>query len=307
MKNMLTTGLVIIGFVIAISLIGAYFISYNSASIGNGNKIAVINLDGPIQMSPEGSSFISGEGTTSGEFISQINRAVEDNSVKAIVIDVNSPGGSVVASEEMSSAVKKAENKKPVVAWLGEIAASGGYFVASASNYIVADPATITGSIGVISIFPEYSKLFKKIGLNMTVIKAGKYKDFSTGFRPFTGEERAMMQRIVNETYNLFIKDVSQNRNLSESYVRSIAGGRVYSGTDAVKLRLADKTGSFEYAVKKAAELGGIKGKPQIVTYRKKPGLLRDILGSSFENFGYGFAKGMIGTGIFMTEGKLKF
>ncbi len=307
MKNMLTTGLVIIGFVIAISLIGAYFISYNSASIGNSNKIAVINLDGPIQMSPEGSSFISGGGTTSGEFISQINRAVEDNSVKAIVIDVNSPGGSVVASEAMSFAVKRAEKKKPVVAWLGEIAASGGYFVASASNYIVADPATITGSIGVISIFPEYSKLFKKIGLNMTVIKAGKYKDFSTGFKPFTGEERAMMQRIVNETYNLFIKDVSQNRNLSESYVRSIAGGRVYSGTDAVKLRLADKTGSFEYAVKKAAELGGIKGKPQIVTYMKKPGLLRDILGSSFENFGYGFAKGMIGTDIFMTEGKLKF
>lgn len=292
MNRTLTIGVAIVAAILLISLLGAYLVSHRPDSIGEGKKVAVIKLEGTIEMSsPEGGLF-STQAATPKSFRNKLEKATDDSSVKAIVIYVNSPGGSVVASEEMSRAIKEAKEKKPVVAWLGELATSGGYFVASASNYIVADPATITGSIGVISIFPEYSKLLKKFGLNMTVIKAGRYKDFSTGYRPMSEEERAMMQGLVNSTYEIFLREVSQNRNLSQSYVREVAGGRIYSGGEAVELKLADEVGGFETATRKAAELGGIEGEPQLVTY-ERPSFFREILWGSFESFGYGFARGL--------------
>lgn len=301
MRKVVVVGLAVFVFVVVISLIGAFLISSKASSIGGGNKVAVISIEGTIQMSSPDGSFVSTEATTPKDFKNKIEQAVKDDSVKAIVLYINSPGGSVVASEEISAAIKKAKKEKPVVAWLGEIATSGGYFVASASDYIVADPASITGSIGVISIFPEYSRLFEKIGLNMTVIKAGKYKDFSTGFRPLTEEEKAMMEELIYETYELFIKEVSENRNLSEDYVKSVAEGRIYSGNKAVELKLADEVGSFDDAVKKAAEMAGIEGEPQIVTY-ERPSFLREILWGSFESFGYGLARGMV-----ETKGEVRF
>ncbi len=292
MKKTILIGIAIIAVIFVISAVVALLVSHSTPALSD-NRVAVIALEGTIEMSSPEGGFFSSQGVTPQEFKSKLDRALADDSVKAIVIYINSPGGSVVASEEIARQIKKAREKKPVVAWLGEIATSGGYFVASACDYIVADPATITGSIGVISIFPEYSRLFQKLGINMTVIKAGRYKDFSTGFRPLTQEEREMMEEIINDTYDLFISEVAENRNLSKEYVRSIAEGRIYSGRKAVELGLANEVGSFEDAVNKAAELGGIKGKPEIVTY-EKPNLLREILWGSMESLGRGIGRALV-------------
>jgi len=276
--------------IIVLSLLGAYMVSREPSSMGK-EKVAVVRLEGPIEMSSPEGGLISSQSTSPREFENQLEKATEDSSIKAIVLYVNTPGGSVVATEEMARAVKEARSKKPVVSWLGEIATSGGYYVASASDHIVADPATITGSIGVISIFPEYSELLEKIGVNMTVIKGGRYKDFSTGYRPMKEEEREMMEELVNSTYRLFIQEVAKNRNLSKEYVKGVAQGRIYSGTRAVEINLADETGSFDRAVEKAADMGGIEGEPKLVTYQE-PSFFREVLYGSFESLGYGFARG---------------
>ena len=279
--------------VILASLLGAYIISKPSGGgLIAGDRVAVIKISGVISMdSSEG--IFSTEATTPEEFKSQLDRALSDDSVKAILIEINSPGGSVVASEEIAEAIKEAKEKKPVVAWLGEIATSGAYYVASACTYIVADPGTITGSIGVISVFPEYSRLLQKLGINMTVIKAGEYKDFSTGYRPLTEEERKMVEDIIYEFYDQFIAEVASNRNLSVEQVRQAAEGRIYSATRAKELGLVDEVGTRRAAIKKAAELGGIKGEPKLVTYERKP-FLWELFGTGMERFGYGFAKALL-------------
>jgi protease-4 len=278
--------------VIGISILGAYLISKPSDGIISGDKVAVIRIDGVISMD-SGEGVFSTEATTPEEFKSQLDRALSDGSVKAILIEINSPGGSVVASEEIAEAIKEAKEKKPVVAWLGEIATSGGYYVASASSYIVADPGTITGSIGVISVFPEYSRLLEKLGINMTVIKAGEYKDFSTGYRPLTEEERRMVEEIIYDFYELFIAEVAQNRNLSVEHVKQVAEGRIYSARRAKELGLVDEVGTRRVAIKKAAELAGIEGEPHLVSYERKA-LFREIFGTGMERLGYGFAKALL-------------
>ncbi|MFQ6105909.1 MAG: signal peptide peptidase SppA, partial [Candidatus Hydrothermarchaeaceae archaeon] len=188
-------------------------------SVSFGDKVAVINVHGEIFVEDTGGLLFE-EVVTPRDFKKALKKAEDDASVKAIVLEINSPGGSIVASEEIADAIKGAS--KPTVAWLSEIATSGGYYIASACDYIVADRATITGSIGVISMSPEFSRLLDKIGVNVTVIKGGKYKDFSTGYRPITEEERQMIQDVVSEIYEQFIKEVATNRNLSEDYVKLV-------------------------------------------------------------------------------------
>lgn len=276
-----------------VSLIGAYVLT-NHDSVGFGNKVAVIPLYGTISSS-QGTGVFAEQSTTPQNFKRMLKKAGDDNSVKAVVIDINSPGGSVVASDEIARAV--GEFEKPTVARVGEIGASGGYYVASAADYIVADRASIVGSIGVISIFPEYSRLMEKIGVNMTVIKGGEYKDFSTGFRPMTDEEKAMMGDMVDDIYDQFLTVVADNRNLSKDYVKSIAGGRVYTGQRAKELGLVNEVGNMDTAIDIAAEMGEIEGKPKVIRYYKKTGFLEEFMGTAFANFGYGFAKGIIEAG----------
>lgn len=277
---------------IGISLLSAYLISKPAGGIIAGDRVAVIRVSGVIAMD-SGDGVFSYEATTPEEFRNQLEQALHDSSVKAILVEINSPGGSVVASEEIAEAIKEARQKKPVVAWLGEIATSGGYYVASASSYIVADPGTITGSIGVISVFPEYSRLLEKLGINMTVIKAGEYKDFSTGYRPLTEEERRMVEEIIYDFYEQFIAEVASNRNLSEEHVRSVAEGKIYSAKRAKELGLVDEVGTRRAAIKKAAELGGIEGEPRLVTYERKP-LFKELFATGMERLGYGFAKALL-------------
>ena len=273
-----------------VSMLGAYLITEQDREFAFGDKVALINIHGTISMSSDSSIF--GEVRATPEnFKTALKQAERDSSVKAILLDINCPGGSVVASGEIADAIKNC--KKPTIAWLGEIAASGGYYVASAADYIVADRATITGSIGVISIFPEYSKLMEKIGVNVSVIKAGKYKDFSTGYRPMTEEEKEMLESVVYEIYEQFINEVAENRNLSKEYVSSIAEGRVYTAKKAKELRLVDEVGNRDFALKKAAELGGIEGEPKIVTYKRRA-FFEDFISTAFTKLGYGFAKALL-------------
>jgi protease-4 len=287
-KYLTIIALVLVGF-LAISLLGAYLVTKQD-SLAFGDSVAVIKVHGTISMSADSGVLQEGRATPE-KFKEAMNQANRDGSVKAILIEINSPGGSVVASDEIARAVK--ESEKPVVAWLGEIAASGGYYVASAADYIVADKASITGSIGVISIFPEYSKLLEKIGVNFTVVKGGEFKDFSTGYRPMTEEEREMLEGLVQEIYGQFLNEVADNRNLSVDYVRSVAEGKIYTGTKARDLKLVDDVGGRDYAIKKAAELGGIEGEPNVITYGKKA-FLEEFLGKASANFGYGFGKALI-------------
>jgi len=264
--------------------------SITKQSISYGDKVAIIPIYGEITM---GDGTLSSKGVTPTKLRKYFEQACEDSSIKAVVLEINSPGGSVVASEEIAELVKKCKKEKPVVAWLGDIATSGAYYVASSSSYIVADKASITGSIGVISIFPEYSGLLKKIGINVTIIKAGEYKDFASGFRPMREEEKEMMQSVIMEIYEEFIREIAENRNLSEEYIKKLAEGKIYSGKQAKEFGLVDEVGSKEKAIKKACELAGIEGEPEVITYYKRS-FFEELLGNSFERIGYGIAKGLI-------------
>ncbi|MEE8402801.1 MAG: signal peptide peptidase SppA [Candidatus Hydrothermarchaeaceae archaeon] len=280
----------------AVSVLGAYLLTgHDSAGFGEG--VAVIPVYGTISAS-QGTGLLAEQGTTPQNFKDLLERAERDGSIKAVVVEINSPGGSVVASDEIAEAIKEFE--KPTVAWISEMGASGGYYVASACDYIVADRASIIGSIGVISIFPEYSRLLEKIGVNMTVIKGGEFKDFSTGFRPMTDEEKAMMGDVVDEIYDQFLTVVADNRNLSKSYVDSVAGGRIYTGKRAKELKLVDEVGGRDKAIDIAARMGGIEGEPKVIVYYKKAGFFEEFVGTAFANFGYGFAKGVVEAGAQM-------
>ncbi|MBF0292827.1 MAG: signal peptide peptidase SppA [Nitrospinae bacterium] len=239
-----------------------------SLSLSDG-KVAIVRLHGVIM-----------DGT---QFMRQLDKWAEDDSVKAIVISISSPGGVVGPSQEIYSAVRKAAAKKPVVASMGAVAASGGYYVAAACNKIVANPGTITGSIGVIMMFSTSFDLMDKIGLKAVVVKSGKFKDTGSPARPFTEEDRALMQGVVDDTYDQFINDVAQGRGLSVDEVRKVADGRILTGRQAFKAKLVDKLGGFEDAVELAALLGGISGKPNRVEEEKKKSLMETILGDENE------------------------
>jgi protease-4 len=288
--------LIIIIFIISggliMSFMGAYLLTKNDG-YSFGESVAIIKVHGKISMTSD-SGILQESVITPQKFIELLNQANRDKSVKAILLDINSPGGSVVASDEIARAIK--ESEKPVVAWLSEIAASGGYYIASASDFIIADRASVVGSIGVISIFPEYSKLLEKIGVNFTIVKGGEFKDFSTGYRPMTEEEKEMLEGIVLEIYDQFLEEVANNRNLTVEYVSSIAEGKIYTGKKAKELNLIDEIGGRDLAINKAAELGEITGNPNIVSYNKKSFL--DEFSEKFSaNFGYGFAKAIIDSG----------
>lgn len=282
--------IIIVGF----SMLFAYILSKPSDGITFGDRVAVIDVHGPIVMQKSDGLFTTG-GVTPKEFKEKLKKAENDASIKAVVLDINSPGGSVVASEEMAESIRlfQEDTDKPVIAWLGEIAASGGYYVAAPCDYIVADRGTITGSIGVISIFPEYSRLMEKLGINMTIITAGKYKAFSSGYRPMEPEEREMMEDLILDVYDMFIQEVSSGRDLDKEYVKTVAEGKIYGGTRAVEVGLADEIGTRRDAILKAGEMGGIKGEPQVFRFTKTS-FLDELVGVSAYNFGHGLADGLV-------------
>jgi protease-4 len=194
----------------------------------------------------------------------------EDPSVRAIVVRIQSPGGVVGPTQEIYDAILRIRNQgKPVVASMGSVAASGGYYLAAAATRIIANPGTLTGSIGVIMQLAEIEGLLKKVGVRYEVIKAGKFKDSASFARPMTPEERALLQAVLDDMHDQFITAIAEGRHLRKEQVRALADGRVYSGRMAKDLGLVDALGGLDEAIRVASELGGVPGKPHLVRPRR--------------------------------------
>jgi protease-4 len=220
---------------------------------GSTDKIAVITMRGLI------SSSIPGSVTDSmvDDLRAALQQAREDSRVKAIVLEIDSPGGEVTASDEIYSAVVKTRAKKPVVIYMDSLAASGGYYVSCGGRFLMANETTITGSIGVIIQTLNYEQLFNKIGLASVVFKSGKFKDMLNGARPITPEERELVQSFIMSTYDKFLGIVAKERNLPADLLRNtIADGRILSGKEALQNKLIDGLGELDDAFTKAKQLG---------------------------------------------------
>lgn len=206
-------------------------------------------------------------GRGSQQIVKRLKAMAEKKEVKSIVLDINSPGGAVAAIQEIHSTLLKikSEYKKPLVAKLGDVAASGGYYIASACDEIVAHPGTLTGSIGVVFNTGNVEELFKKIGIKSETIKSGKFKDIGSITRQMTDEERKLLKDMIDDTHMQFIRAVSLGRKIPVDELKEIADGRIYTGTQAVKSKLVDKLGDLQDAIDLAGKLGGIVGKPKIL------------------------------------------
>ncbi|NLM02311.1 putative protease MJ0651 [Methanothermobacter wolfeii] len=266
---------IVAGLIGALTVLGILFSI--SGSVERSGTIAIIPVHGVIAYDT------SIEGVSPDDIKELIQKANDDPSIKAIVLDINSPGGTPVASEELMDAIKKSE--KPVVSWISDSGTSGAYLAASASDRIVASPSAWVGSIGVILDLTDLSGMYRQMGINKYAIKAGKYKDMGADYRMVTDEEREMLQSMVNEEYDYFIKTVAANRNLTISYVRSLAEGRIFTGRQAMKNRLVDLTGGRDRAVEVAAGLAGIKDY-DTVTMAPSGGLLK-LISSMLSKVGY--------------------
>lgn len=227
------------------------------AEKGNGQKVVVIALRGLISSSVPGNV---GDSMVD-DLRYALEQAREDNDVRAVVLEIDSPGGEVTASDVIYDAVVRTRAKKPVVVYMESVAASGGYYVACGASHLMANETTITGSIGVIIQTFNYEQLFNKIGLASVVFKSGKFKDMLNGARPITPEEREYVQGFVMGTYEKFLGIVAKERNLSADALRStVADGRILSGRAAQENKLIDELGQIENAFSKARELGNAPG-----------------------------------------------
>jgi protease IV len=202
--------------------------------------------------------------------IEQLVKFTKDDSVKAIVFRIESPGGGVSPSQELYREIQRTAEKKPVVASMGSVAASGGYYIASGVQKIYANPGTITGSIGVIAQFTNFEELFKKIGFRLEVVKSGVFKDTGNPGRAMTPEERDYLQKLLDSVHQQFIRDVARGRRMPEEKVREIADGRIFTGEQAKEMGLVDELGGLNDAVDAAAKMAGITGEPKLVYPEKK-------------------------------------
>lgn len=227
-----------------------------TSSFSLGNKVGVVELRGAI--------------TDSKNTIEQLVIFAKDDSIKAIVLRVDSPGGGVGPSQEIYSEVARITQDKPIIVSMGSVAASGGYYVAAPANKIYANPGTITGSIGVIMEFTNVLDLMDKIGLKTRVVKSGMHKDIGSSVREMTVEEQALLQGLIDDVHSQFVAAVSEGRNLSEGDVRKLADGRIFTGKQALRLGLIDELGGLRVAIFEAARQGGIVGEPNIV-YPEEP------------------------------------
>lgn len=278
-------GVLACAWLVGIGVLVAWLVGYSSA--GLGDAVAIVYVEGPIVTGKAESEFSSGAVAYSETIVKHLHAARDNPSVKAIVLRVESPGGSVVASREIYDAVMAARAKgKPVVASFGEVAASGGYYIAAGTDKIYVHPATLTGSIGVISVLPNMEGLTEKIGVKMIIIKSGPHKDQSYGYRDLTPEERATWQRMIDELYGDFVDIVARGRQLDIERVKKLADGRIYTGKQAKEVGLADEVGNLDAAVEAAAKLGGISGTPRRIEFRRTPGLFDSLMFSLVPQWG---------------------
>jgi protease IV len=240
-------------------------LSRSTPTLSLSNKIGVIPINGVIR--------------DADAITEQLIAFRDDKQIKAIILRINSPGGGVGPSQEIYSETRRTTKTKKVVASLGSVAASGGYYVASAADSVVANPGTLTGSIGVLMEFVRFEELLKKIGVEMQVIKSGEFKDIGSPNRKMTKEEREILTRLIKDIQNQFVTAVSQGRNMPEEKVLELADGRIFSGREAKRLGLVDSLGNFQDAVNVAKRMAHIKGKVKLVyPVKKRRSLLWDLL-----------------------------
>lgn len=240
----------------------------------DGPRVGIVELSGAITDQGEGSALSRTPGAR--DVIEDLDKAGKDATIKAVVLRINSPGGSPAASQEMYRAVKKLAQKKPVLCSMGDVAASGGYYVASACDTIYANGSTITGSIGVISQYLNYGVLAKKLGVETQTMKSGEFKDAGNPARPITPAEQQLFQALIRDIYNQFVDDVTLGRKnwkgkhgekLTRAAVLKLADGRVYTGQQAAANGLIDKLGGLEEAINDAASRGGITDEPHVKNF----------------------------------------
>lgn len=278
MKNKVIPVLLVVLFVL--SLISAMYIVLNNRIVKTDgrlslsrlfkkkslkqNGVGIVYILGPIYHGSKSPLFSGGR--SPDHIIKRLRRLRKRKDIKAIILRINSPGGSVASVQEIYQeimAIRK--EKKIVVASMGDVAASGGYYVAAAADKIVANPGTLTGSIGVIMEMGNFQELFKKIGVKLEVIKSGKYKDSGSPHRSLTQEERKIFQGVINDAYDQFVRAIMDGRNMDKKKVLSFANGRIFTGRQAFERGLVDKLGTKQDAIMFAAKLAGIEGEPRIV------------------------------------------
>jgi protease IV len=289
--NLRIVGIVVVAGVLLTTAvcIGAILaIGFTQRISPTGDHVAVVRIHGVIVTRDPGGLF--GGGMASAEsLVEQIEEARTDGNVRAILLDIDSPGGSATASEIIhAELVRASEDGIPIVAFFGDTAASGGYYVAAPADQIVSMPNTITGSIGVIATVPNLQELYEKIGVDMQVITSGPHKDMLQASRPLTDEERAILQSIIDESYADFVRVVADGRGMSEAEVRELADGRIYTGRQAQELGLVDQIGDLKHAIAVAGDLAGLGPDPELVDYTPSPGFWDAFFGIQLDRLGFG-------------------
>jgi len=251
-----------------------------------GGEVALIRIEGVITAGRASQSPF-GEASAGAEtIVNVLEQFRKDKSVKSAVIRINSPGGSAAGSQEIYQKIKSVrKDGKKITVSMGDVAASGGYYIASAGDRIIADPATITGSIGVIMQTTDMSELLGKIGIDFGTVKSGPHKDMGSISRPLTPEEKALLQTMIDDVYDQFLTDVSLGRRIPKPEVRKLADGRIFTGRQALKNKLVDRLGTLDDALRAAADDARIKGDYSIKEYQRPLGLFEVLFGTTESRF----------------------
>jgi protease-4 len=262
-RSYLTPILIILAILVVLAgIVGLMAHLMTAGSFGQG--VGVVEIEGTI--------------FDSKPVIQTLRRFGKDDKIKAILLRIDSPGGSVAATQEIYTELLRVRDKKPIIASLGTVAASGGLYVAAAANKIVANPATVTGSIGAIMQTFNIESLLGKVGFQSVVIKSGRYKDIGSYSRPMTPEELALLQEIVNELKDQFVRHLAQGRGLEEEKVAAVADGRIFTAVTAQKLGLVDSLGNFEDAVEMARKEAGLSKRPHLIYPQKKESWIKELI-----------------------------
>lgn len=268
-----------------LSFLSAKIIGTDEGVVGSG--IGLIRIAGPITV--EGGDSVLGRGASSTKVIENIEKASKNSGIKVIIFEINSPGGTVVASREIAHAVKKLN--KPTVAWIREVGASGAYWIASSTDRIVADRLSITGSIGVTSSYLEFTGLMDKYGIGYEKLAAGEFKELGNPFAQLTAKEKQILQKKIDRIQEVFIEEIAENRGLTDSQKRAVKSGLFYLGEEALELNLIDVLGNKDTAIDVAKKLADLKD-GNIVEYKEKKSIF-DFLNKIAKSSAYYMGKGM--------------
>jgi protease-4 len=251
--------LIFFAIIFIITAVLSFLVTF-SKKVSPGEKVALVNVTGVI--------------LDSSGVVEELKKHAKDSSIKAIVLRVDSPGGTVPPAQEIHNEILKVMKKKKVVVSMGTVAASGGYYIAAPADKIMANAGTLTGSIGVIMEIPNVKGLMEKIGVETQVIKSGKLKDTASVFRSLKPEEKELLQSVLDDVHDQFIRAVSDGRGMDFEDVKKIADGRIFTGRMAKEAGLVDELGSLEDAIALAGQLSGIKGEPEVVRKEEKFSLI---------------------------------